>query len=68
MALAEHLVLYPLCYLVDRHHPARGERGVPPLLTNGRAFAQATARHLLFGLVLGRLASGPRPAWPAWPA
>lgn len=56
MALAEHLVLYPLCYFVDRYHPARGEPGVPPLLTNQRAFAQATWRHALFGFVLGRLA------------
>lgn len=56
MALAEHVVLYPLCGLVDRFHPARGETGVPPLLTNSRAFAQATWRHALFGAVLGRLA------------
>lgn len=56
MALAEHVALYPLSYFVDRYHPARGEVGVPRLLTNGRAFAQATARHLLFGLVLGGLA------------
>jgi hypothetical protein len=56
MALAEHLALYPLCGLVDRYHPARGEPGIPPLLTNGRAFAQATARHALFGLALGLLA------------
>jgi hypothetical protein len=56
MALGEHLALYPLCYLVDRYHPARGEPGVPPLLTNPRAFAQATWRHAFFGAVLGRLA------------
>jgi len=56
MAIAEHLTLYPLCYFIDRYHPARGERGVPPLLTNRRAFAQATWRHALFGAVLGRLA------------
>lgn len=56
MALAEHLALYPLCFFVDRYHPARGEPGVPPLLTNRRAFAQATWRHALFGAVLGRLA------------
>lgn len=56
MALAEHLALYPLCYFVDRYHPARGEPGVPQLLTNGRAFAQATWRHALFGAALGRLA------------
>ena len=41
---------------VDRYHPARSEPGVPPLLTNRRAFAQATWRHALFGAVLGRLA------------
>jgi len=56
LALTEHLSLYPLCYFVDRHHPARGEPGVPPLLENPRAFAQATWRHAVFGTVLGRLA------------
>jgi len=56
LALAEHLSLYPLCYFIDRHHPARGEPGVPPLLENPRAFAQATWRHVVFGTVLGRLA------------
>ncbi|HEY6151934.1 MAG TPA: hypothetical protein VIW19_15565 [Gaiellaceae bacterium] len=44
-ALGEHLALYPLFYFIDR-----------PLLKNPRAFAQETWRHLLFGLVLGRLA------------
>jgi hypothetical protein len=56
MALAEHVALYPLSGLVDRYHPARGEPGIPPLLANPRAFAQATWRHLLFGWVLARLA------------
>ncbi|GIU91087.1 MAG: hypothetical protein KatS3mg010_2186 [Acidimicrobiia bacterium] len=56
MALVEHVGLYPLCYVVDRFHPARGETGVPPLLRSPRAFAQATWRHALFGLALGRLA------------
>jgi hypothetical protein len=56
MALAEHVALYPLCFFVDRYHPARGEPGVPPLLANPRAFAQATWRHAVFGAVLGRLA------------
>lgn len=56
MAVAEHLTLYPLCFFIDRFHPARGEPGIPPLLTSGRAFAQATWRHALFGFVLGRLA------------
>jgi hypothetical protein len=57
MALGEHLSLYPLSYFVDRYHPARGEPGVPRLLTNPRAFAQATWRHTLFGVVLGRLSA-----------
>jgi hypothetical protein len=55
MAMAEHVGLYPLAYFVDRFHPARGEEGIPPLLTNGRAFAQATVRHAIFGVLLGRL-------------
>ena len=57
MALAEHVALYPLCYFVDTRHPARGEPGIPPLLRNARAFAQATVRHAVFGAVLGRLAT-----------
>ncbi len=56
MALAEHAALYPLCFFVDRYHPARGEPGLPPLLTSPRAFSQATWRHALFGVLLGRLA------------
>jgi hypothetical protein len=56
MALAEHLALYPLCYFVDRYHPARGAPGIPRLFNNRRAFAQATWRHALFGTVLGRIA------------
>lgn len=55
LALAEHVAVYPLGYFVDRYHPARGEPGVPPLLTNARAFGQATVRHALFGVLLGRL-------------
>jgi hypothetical protein len=55
MALAEHLASYPLGYFVDRFHPARGEPGVPPLITNVRAFGQATVRHAVFGAVLGRM-------------
>jgi hypothetical protein len=56
MALAEHVALYPLGHFVDRYHPARGEAGIPPLLTNRRAFGQATLRHAVFGWMLGRLA------------
>jgi hypothetical protein len=56
LALAEHVALFPLGRLVDAHHPARGQAGVDSL-SGGRAFAQATVRHALFGVVLGRLAS-----------
>jgi hypothetical protein len=56
MALAEHLALYPLFALVDRHHPARGTAGVPPMVGSGRGFVHATWRHAIFGIVLGRLA------------
>jgi hypothetical protein len=45
LALAEHIVLWPFIGLVDRR-----------LLTSPNAFAQATYRHALFGLILGRLA------------
>jgi hypothetical protein len=64
LALAEHLAFYPLGYFVDRFHPARGEPGVPPLLTNPRAFAQATVRHALFGVLLGRLSAPVRGGKP----
>jgi hypothetical protein len=55
LALLEHAVLYPLTYVVDREHPARGEPGVAAAFTC-RGFLQETARHALFGAVLGRLA------------
>ena len=50
-AMAEHVALWPLGRLVDRHHPARGE--LTPLAGNRRAFAQAAWRHALFGVVMG---------------
>jgi hypothetical protein len=56
LALVENFTLFPLAYVVDRKHPARGERGLAPLFTT-RGLAQATARHTLFGMLLGRLAS-----------
>lgn len=56
-ALVEHLVTYPLTLLTDRLHPARGAPELPPLARSRRAFAQATFRHLLFGVVLGLLVS-----------
>jgi hypothetical protein len=51
--LAEHLLLWPVGRVTDRAHPARDK--LPTLTGNGRAFAQATWRHLLFGFVLGEL-------------
>jgi len=67
--LAEHLATWPLTLLVDERHPARDE--MPRLAHSGRAFAQATWRHLLFGTVLGELErrlnppdSEPRPIDP----
>jgi hypothetical protein len=52
-AMAENAGFWPLARLVDRHHPARRE--LTTLAGNRAAFAQATWRHLLFGLVLGEL-------------
>jgi hypothetical protein len=51
--LAEHVSTWPLTAVTDRLHPARDE--LPALATSARALAQATWRHLLFGLVLGEL-------------
>ena len=45
LALAEHLALWPLMAFVR-----------PDLVRSPRAFAQSTARHALFGALLGRLA------------
>jgi hypothetical protein len=51
--LGEHVASWPLVGLTDHVHPARDE--MPTLATDPRAFAQATWRHLLFGVVLGEL-------------
>jgi hypothetical protein len=68
-ALTEHLALWPLTLATDRFHPARKQ--LPKLSGNRRAFAQATVRHLLFGVVLGelerRLNTTPEPAPPLSP-
>jgi hypothetical protein len=48
--LAEHLATWPATPLLARVRP-----DVPRLWGSGRAFAQATWRHLLFGAVLGEL-------------
>jgi hypothetical protein len=52
LAMIENVALFPLALLVDRKHPARDE--LAPLFT-ARGFAQATARHALFGTVLTAL-------------
>ena len=61
-ALAEHLATWPGTAALDRVHPAADD--LPSLWGSGRAFAQATWRHVVFGIVLGelerRLNAGPR--------
>jgi hypothetical protein len=52
-ALGEHVASWPATALTDRFHPARAE--LPRLRRSRRAFAQATWRHLLFGVLLGEL-------------
>ena len=49
--LAEHLATWPATAVVDRVHRGR----LPQLWGSGRAFAQSTWRHVLFGAVLGEL-------------
>jgi hypothetical protein len=66
VAQVEHVGLWPLGRLTDRHHPARDE--LPRLTGDRHAFAQATWRHALFGLVLGAVEERIRPLsstrWP----
>jgi hypothetical protein len=52
-ALVEHVASWPLAAITDRAHPARAE--LPRLFGSRAALAQATWRHLLFGIVLGEL-------------
>ena len=51
--MAEHLATWPTTALVGRLHP-QGHR-FPRLWGSHAAFAQATWRHALFGVVLGTL-------------
>jgi hypothetical protein len=53
VAQVENVGLWPLVRVSDRLHPARA--ALPRLTGNRRALAQATWRHLLFGVVLGEL-------------
>lgn len=52
-AQVENFGLFPLGAVLDRVHPARDQ--LPKLGGNGRALAQATWRHAIFGVVLGLL-------------
>jgi hypothetical protein len=51
--LTEHALTWPGTLFVGRLHPAGSD--FPPLFADPRAIAQATWRHLLFGVVLGEL-------------
>jgi len=53
VALAENTLLWPALGVFDRIHPKRRDGTWPPLVTNPRVFAQATAGHAFFGLLLG---------------
>jgi hypothetical protein len=57
---AEHLASWPAMALADRVHPDRRSGALPPLLTNRGVFAQETAMHALFGVLLGRLVPAER--------
>ncbi len=52
-AQAENFGLWPAGRLSDRFHPARS--AMPRLTGNRTALAQATWRHLLFGVTMGEL-------------
>lgn len=54
-AVVENAVVWPGMAVVDRFHPDRRSGAWPPLLRNGRVFAQETVVHALFGAVLGAL-------------
>jgi hypothetical protein len=53
VAVAEHLLTWPLTVVTDRLHPARAD--LPALAGQPRAFAQSLWRHVVFGAVLGEL-------------
>lgn len=55
LALVENFTTFPLASQLERWHPASGEPGVASFW-NARGLGQATVRHGLFGVVLGRLA------------
>lgn len=64
--MVENLASWPLATVSDRVHPARKE--LPVIGSSRRALAQATWRHLVFGVLLGeverRLNAEPRSELP----
>ena len=58
MALAENTLLWPVMAVFDRTHPDVRDGTWPKLFANPRVFAQATAAHVFFGALLGKL--GPK--------
>ena len=64
-AQLENFGMWPLGRLSDRLHPARDD--LPSLTGNRRALAQATWRHMLFGIVLGELERALNPPEEAIP-
>jgi hypothetical protein len=52
-SMAENFGSWPAARLVDNFHPAPGD--IPKLVGNRRALAQATWRHLVFGVVMGEV-------------
>jgi hypothetical protein len=56
-ALAENTLLWPALAVLERRHPYCRDGTWPArLAANPRVFAQATAGHALFGVLLGALA------------
>jgi hypothetical protein len=56
VALAENALLWPFMPFFDRTHPDVRDGRWPRLFANGRVFAQATAAHAVYGVLLGLLA------------
>jgi hypothetical protein len=57
-AVAENALLWPSQTVVERLHPYCRDGRWPELARNPRVFAQATASHAFFGVLLGAL--GPK--------
>jgi hypothetical protein len=52
-ALTENTLLWPAMAVIDRIHPKVRDGEWPRHAANPRAFAQATAGHAWFGVLLG---------------